>query len=93
MHAGFNYYRAIPQDIADNQAALARGKLKIPVLFVTGNKGRARGSKQALEAACRVAVDARCYEITDYGHWVPEEKPEELSRKLMGFFNEDDNNR
>lgn len=93
MRAGFNYYRAIPQDIADNQAALARGKLKMPVLFITGNKGRARGAKQALEAARRVAEDARCYEIADCGHWIPEEKPEELSQKLIDFFNEDNNSR
>ena len=88
MRAGFNYYRALPQDIADNQSALARGKLELPVLFITGDKGRARGAKTALEAARRIAIDAQCCEIADCGHYVPEEKPEELSQKLITFFSE-----
>ena len=88
MRAGFNYYRTLPQDIADNQIVLARGKLELPVLFITGDKGRARGAKEALDAARRIAIDARCYEIADCGHYVPEEKPEELSQKLITFFSE-----
>lgn len=88
MRAGFNYYRTLPQDIADNQIVLARRKLELPVLFITGDKGRARGAKEALDAARRIAIDARCYEIADCGHYVPEEKPEELSQKLITFFSE-----
>lgn len=88
MRAGFNYYRALPQDIADNQTVLARGKLELPVLLITGDKGRARGAREALEAARRIAIDARCCEIADCGHYVPEEKPEALSQKLITFFSE-----
>ena len=82
------YYRALPQDIADNQTVLARGKLELPVLLITGDKGRARGAREALEAARRIAIDARCCEIADCGHYVPEEKPEALSQKLITFFSE-----
>ena len=32
LRAGFSYYRAIPRDIADNAATLARSKLPMPVL-------------------------------------------------------------
>ena len=44
MRAGFNLYRATPQDVADNQAFLAEGKLKMPVLCYGGALGRGRGA-------------------------------------------------
>ena len=40
MRAGFNLYRATPQDVADNQAFLSEGKLKMPVLCYSGALGR-----------------------------------------------------
>ena len=44
MHAGFEYYRAMQQDVADNEAMLARdGKLRMPVLCYGGPLGRGRG--------------------------------------------------
>ena len=43
MRAGFNLYRATPQDIADNELFLAQGKLQMPVLCWGGKGGRGRG--------------------------------------------------
>ena len=43
MRAGFNLYRATPQDVKDNQAFLAQGKLPMPILCYGGAKGRGRG--------------------------------------------------
>ena len=49
MRAGFAYYRAIPQDIADNKAFVDRFKLPMPVLAMGGAvsypHGRGRGSE------------------------------------------------
>jgi len=90
MRAGFNYYRAYHQDVVDNQEALAHGKLKIPVLALSGSKGRGRGGDVVLASARRVAENVRGGEIADCGHWIPEEKPEELLQELLTFFAEDD---
>jgi pimeloyl-ACP methyl ester carboxylesterase len=44
MRALYEFYRALPQDIADNQAWLAaNGKLRMPVLALGGDKGYGRG--------------------------------------------------
>ena len=44
MRAGFELYRATPQDVADNEAFLARdGRLRMPVLCYGGPLGRGRG--------------------------------------------------
>ncbi len=89
MRAGFNYYRAYHQDVIDNQEALVHGKLKMPILALSGSKGRSRGGNVVLESARRVAENVRGSEIADCGHWIPEEKPEELAQELLAFFTED----
>ena len=89
MRAGFNYYRAYHQDVVDNQEALAHRKLKMPVLALSGSKGRGRGGDVVLASAHRVAENVRGGEIADCGHWIPEEKPEELLQELFSFFTED----
>jgi len=43
MRAGFNLYRATPQDVADNEAFRAQGKLAMPILVYGGLEGRGRG--------------------------------------------------
>jgi hypothetical protein len=37
MHAGFAQFAAFDQDVIDNSAAVARGRLKMPVLAVGGD--------------------------------------------------------
>ena len=43
LRAGLNYYRAIPQDIADNQAISATFKLPMPVLALGGDSAWGAG--------------------------------------------------
>ena len=89
MRAGFNYYRGSHQDVIDNQATLASsGKLKMPVLSVAGTGGRGRGASVVLNSARRVAEDVRGGEITNAGHWLAEEQPEEVSRQILEFLSE-----
>ena len=89
MRAGFNIYRAVHQDKIDNEQVLAvNGKLKMPVLTVSGEGGRARGLKICLESAKRVAENVRGVGLAGCGHWIPEEKPAELLRHLLDFFGE-----
>jgi pimeloyl-ACP methyl ester carboxylesterase len=92
MRAGFAYYRALLQDIADNKASFAHAKLAMPVLAIGGAvsypHGRGRGSapEQSLRQAAR---DVRGKVIADCGHFIPEEAPEELVRHLLEFFGEE----
>ncbi|HUF21660.1 MAG TPA: alpha/beta hydrolase [Burkholderiales bacterium] len=87
MRAGFNFYRATPQDIEDNQAFLAQGKLQMPVLCYGGSEGRGRG-KSAIESWQRVAENVRGGIAERCGHWIPEERPQWVLQQLLEFFGE-----
>ena len=88
MRAGFNLYRATPQDIADNEAFRAEGKLAMPVLVYGGTQGRGRGTV-AMESWQRVALDVRGGVVEGCGHWIPEERPEWVVQQLLTFFGEE----
>lgn len=86
LAAGFRYYRAVPQDVADNAAMIARFKLPMPVLALGGAESWGR-RMEVLESLQRVALDVRGGMIENCGHFVPEEQPDELAQRLMDFFN------
>lgn len=88
IRAGLAYYRAIPQDIADNERAIAAGKLTMPVLGLGGTETFGR-RELTLESMRRVADDVRGGVIEGAGHFIPEEKPAELAAALLDFFAED----
>lgn len=89
MRAMFGYYRALPQDAADNQAWLAaNGKLRTPVLALGGDKSFGRGM-ECLESLQRVAHDVRGGLVPDSGHWVTEEQPAFIAQALLKFFQEE----
>ncbi|MEC7202560.1 MAG: alpha/beta hydrolase, partial [Pseudomonadota bacterium] len=76
MRAGFNLYRAAAQDVEDNQANIARQKLPMPVLTVSGGKSypHARGRISETEDSLkRVAKYVRSEIAPESGHFVPEE--------------------
>ncbi len=85
MRAGFNYYRAMHQDVADNRATFATGfKLPMPTLGLGGGGSRGRG-ELVVESLGRVALKADGGSIADCGHFIPEEKPQELADRLRAF--------
>ena len=89
MTAGFKLYRAMQQDVRDNQAILAeQGKLPMPVLAWGGEGGRGRGTL-ALESWRRVAEDVRGGVALGCGHWIPEERPAWSLAQILDFFAED----
>ncbi|MEO5862267.1 MAG: alpha/beta hydrolase [Burkholderiales bacterium] len=86
LRSGFEYYRNIPTDIAQNEALLKRdGKLTLPVLALGGAGGWGRGVEVA-ESCRRVAIDVGGGIVEGAGHWIPEEQPQELVRLLLAFF-------
>jgi len=88
MRAGFNYYRAIPRDEADNRAAIAQGKLTMPVLGLGGGESFGR-RELVLESMRRVAQDVRGGVIEHAGHFLPEEATDTVAQALLEFFGED----
>ena len=88
LRAGFAYYRNIPRDIVDNRALLdASLCLPMPVLAVGGGRAEARGRGREPEESLRlVAADVTGVVVADCGHFVPEEKPDELAALLLGHF-------
>ncbi len=85
LQAGFDYYRNIPTDIAQNETIVAEFKLPMPVLALGGSEGWGRGT-EVLESCRRVATNVSGGVIAGAGHWIPEEQPEVLSEHLLAFF-------
>jgi pimeloyl-ACP methyl ester carboxylesterase len=88
LRAGFSYYRAIPQDMADNASVTARLKLPMPVLALGGDRSWGR-RMEVVESLRRMAVDVQGGMVENCGHWMPEEQPDELLRRLLEFFGPD----
>ena len=85
LRAGFGYYRAIPQDVTDNQAISAAFKLPMPVLALGGDRSWGR-RMEVVESLRRMATDVRGGVIENCGHWMPEEQPAALLEQLLAFF-------
>jgi pimeloyl-ACP methyl ester carboxylesterase len=87
MTAGFNYYRAVPQDITDNSAFRDAGrKLDMPILVYGGDpQTRGRGMT-ALESWARVATNVSGGVAENCGHWIPEERPDFVASEVLRHF-------
>lgn len=87
MTAGFNYYRAVPQDIADNTAFREAGrKLDMPILVYGGDPATRGRGMTALESWARMASNVSGGVAENCGHWIPEERPEWVAGEIVGFF-------
>lgn len=87
MTAGFNYYRAVPQDMADTAAFREAGRwLEMPILVYGGDPAtRGRGST-AVESWQRVGKRVSGGVAANCGHWIPEERPQFVADEVLGFF-------
>jgi pimeloyl-ACP methyl ester carboxylesterase len=87
MTAGFNYYRAVPQDIADNTAFRAAGrKLDMPILVYGGDPATRGRGMTALESWARVASKVSGGVAENCGHWIPEERPDFVAAEVLHHF-------
>jgi pimeloyl-ACP methyl ester carboxylesterase len=81
MHASFNQFAAFAQDAKDNKV-FAEKKLTMPILALGADKSL--GDQQA--AIVRdVATNVEAGTITDSGHWIMEEQPEQTVKKVKAF--------
>jgi pimeloyl-ACP methyl ester carboxylesterase len=89
LRAGFDLYRAVPKDVADNEASRAEGKLTMPVLAVGGAHCMPEGwgvGPVVARSMRQLAEEVREVVIPECAHWVPEEQPELLAAHLLNFF-------
>jgi pimeloyl-ACP methyl ester carboxylesterase len=82
MRAGFEYYRALSDDIKQNKE-YSMAKLPMPVLVLAGE---CSFGDAALDSMRLLATDVSGSIIPNTGHWIPEERPEFLADQLFKFF-------
>ena len=82
MHPGFECYRALPEDIGQNEKAFGNAKLTVPVLAIGGDKGFADWAFTAMQ---QVATNVEKAIIPECGHFIAEEQPETLVDVLLKF--------
>jgi pimeloyl-ACP methyl ester carboxylesterase len=85
--AGYNYYRAFPQNETYNLAH-ATPKLTMPVLAMGGEDSFGTGVATSFD---NVATDVHPVVAPDSGHYIPEEDPDFLAECANVFFSSDPN--
>jgi pimeloyl-ACP methyl ester carboxylesterase len=82
MHAGFSQFQAFDQDVIDNRAFAAKGKLTMPVLALGGEKSFGLTMGTVMRA---VATNVEDGIIPHSGHWITEENPEATVAFVTAF--------
>lgn len=82
MHAGFEQFKAFDQDVKDDQAFLAEGKLAMPVLAVGGDHSFGPMMAVVMRAAATNVQEAV---VRDSGHWLMEEQPAQTVSVIRAF--------
>lgn len=80
MRNGFNYYRAFSEDAKQNLAV--KTKLNLPVLAIGAQYSVGDKMGQSMD---KIANNVRSKVIMDCGHYIPEERPEELVKLIDRF--------
>ena len=81
MRAGFEVFRAFPQDAKDF-AQFAQVKLTMPMLILSGEKA---GGEFLIQQGRLVADNVEGVLIEGSGHWLIEEAPGQVIPKLLDF--------
>lgn len=84
MKAGFEYYRAIPLNMQQNQE-FRKKKLTMPVLAIGGVVG---AGEATIETMKLVSDNVKGAVIEECGHYVPEECPDRFLELVMAFLAE-----
>jgi pimeloyl-ACP methyl ester carboxylesterase len=89
MRAGFNHFRAFPEDAIQNEH-YSKTKLTMPVLaFGAGNIPGFGGDvpiNYALYGMQKLAQIVTGIKVSLSGHWIPEEQPDFVIKQLTNFF-------
>jgi pimeloyl-ACP methyl ester carboxylesterase len=82
MQAGLGYFKGFPKDAEDNKQFLKAGKLTMPVLALEGE--RAMGGALAAQTN-EAASNVRSVLLKGAGHWIMEERPQEVQSAIVDF--------
>jgi pimeloyl-ACP methyl ester carboxylesterase len=85
LRAGFEWYRAFPQDVRDNRDASGR-RVDTPLLYLRGDKEQGIALPRyigGLRAAGMSALQAGT--IPGSGHFAPDEQPQAVASALRSF--------
>ena len=82
MHSGFAQFAAFDQDAVDNREFLARGRLKMPILAVGGQKSFGPMMATVMRAAGDDVTEGI---VPDSGHWIMEENPRATIKLVRDF--------
>jgi pimeloyl-ACP methyl ester carboxylesterase len=89
LRAGFEYYRAFPQDAIQNQN-YSKTKLTMPVLALGGSFIPVLGGNVTMPSIIYgmkiLAQNVTGITVPNSGHFIPEEQPQFLSDQLLKFF-------
>jgi pimeloyl-ACP methyl ester carboxylesterase len=89
MHAGFEYYRAFPQDAIQNMN-YSKTKLTMPVLALGAGYIPTFGGNITMPTIVYgmqiLAQNATGIIVPNSGHWIPEERPDFVLDQLSKFF-------
>jgi pimeloyl-ACP methyl ester carboxylesterase len=85
MRAGFEYYRALFDDIKQNKE-YSTVKLPMPILVLGGE---CSFGTTALDSMRLLATDVHGGVVPDSGHWIPEEQPDFIIEQFVNFFGND----
>jgi pimeloyl-ACP methyl ester carboxylesterase len=84
MHSAFEQFAALTQDAIDNKVLAAKGKLKMPVLGIGGEK--TYGNRVADDLHF-VAANVSAAVIANSGHWMMQEQPAATIDVIRTFLN------
>jgi pimeloyl-ACP methyl ester carboxylesterase len=89
MRAGFEYYRAFPQDAIQNMN-YSKAKLTMPVLALGGGYIPTFGGNITMPTVIYgmkiLAQNVQGITVPNSGHYIPEEQPQFVIKQLANFF-------
>jgi pimeloyl-ACP methyl ester carboxylesterase len=83
MRAGFEYYRAVFEDAKQNKEYAKEKLLDIPILTIGGEAGLGNLTTTSFQ---KVANNVIGITLPNTGHFIPEERPNYLIKKILEFF-------
>jgi pimeloyl-ACP methyl ester carboxylesterase len=83
FRGGLNYYRNIDRNW-EQSAHLAERRVEVPALFITGSRDPVQRFMPP-EMMDGWVTDLRVIRVDGAGHWVQQERPDEVNNGLLGF--------